>query len=167
MLDRALLRPGRFDRQIVVGPPDRAGREEILRVHMKKLALSPDVDVATLARRTPGLVGADLANIVNEAALTAARRGAMTASMRDFEEALDRAQLGARRRRSPTTDDEKKRVAFHEAGHALVAASLPHADPVHRVTILPRTHGALGATLRQHGRSDGPRGREQDERRCR
>jgi cell division protease FtsH len=147
ILDRALLRAGRFDRQILVDRPDVRGREAILRVHARKVQLSPDVDLAVVARRTPAMVGADLANVVNEAALASVRRGATAASMTDFEEAIDRIQLGLKKEGRVMNEDEKRRVAFHEAGHALVALSVEHADPVHRVTIIPRSIGALGATL--------------------
>ncbi len=147
ILDRALLRAGRFDRQILVDRPDVRGREAILQVHVRKVPLGPDVDLRTMAQRTPGMVGADLANVVNEAALSAARRGAPTIEPRDFEEAVDRIQLGAKKQGRVITEPEKRRVAFHEAGHAVVALSVQHADPVHRVTIIPRSIGALGATL--------------------
>jgi cell division protease FtsH len=147
VLDRALLRPGRFDRQIVVDRPDVVGREAILRVHAKKVKLASDVDLSIIAARTPGMVGADLANIVNEAALLAARREAEAVEMRDLEEAIDRVILGLEKRSRVMTTEEKERVAFHEVGHALTALSVKHADPVHRVTIIPRSIGALGATL--------------------
>jgi cell division protease FtsH len=147
VLDPALVRPGRFDRQIVVDRPDLKGREEILRVHAKKVPLAPDVDLAILASRTPGMVGADLANIVNEAALLAARRGATTLTMRDFEDAIDRVTLGFEKKGRLMSPEQKQRVAWHETGHALVALSLKHADPVHRVSIVPRSIGALGHTL--------------------
>ena len=147
VLDPALLRPGRFDRQIVVDRPDVKGREAILRVHAKKIKLSPDVDLSVIAARTPGMVGADLANIVNEAALLAARRGAEAVEKRDLEEAIDRVTLGLEKRSRVMTPEEKERVAFHEVGHALTALSVKHADPVHRITIIPRSIGALGATL--------------------
>jgi cell division protease FtsH len=147
VLDRALLRAGRFDREIVVDRPDLMGREAILRVHARKVKLSPDVDLHVVAARTPGMVGADLANIVNEAALLAARRGAASVEMRDFDEAIDRAQLGLEKRTRVMTPEEKERVAYHETGHALTALSVKYADPVHRITIIPRSIGALGATL--------------------
>jgi cell division protease FtsH len=147
ILDRALLRAGRFDRQVLVDRPDVRGREAILRVHGRKVQLAPDVDLAVVARRTPGMVGSDLANVINEAALASVRRAAKTVEMRDFEEAIDRIQLGLKKEGRVMTDDEKRRVAFHEAGHALVALSVAHSDPVHRVTIIPRSIGALGATL--------------------
>ncbi len=146
-LDPALLRAGRFDRQVVVDRPDLAGRGAILRVHARGVMLSPEVDLNIIAARTPGMVGADLANIVNEAALLAARRGAEAVTMRDLEEAIDRAMLGLEKRSRVMTEDEKRRVACHEAGHALVALSVPHANPVHRISIIPRSVGALGHTL--------------------
>jgi len=147
ILDRALLRAGRFDRQVLVDRPDIRGREAILRVHARKVQLAPDVDLAVVARRTSGMVGSDLANVVNEAALASVRRDATAIQMCDFEEAMDRIQLGLKKEGRVMTDEEKRRVAFHEAGHALVALSVTHADPVHRVTIIPRSIGALGATL--------------------
>src|SRR5579875_808452 len=147
VLDPALVRPGRFDRQIVIDRPDVKGREEILKVHVKKMRLGPDVDLSVLAARTPGMVGADLANIVNEAALAAARRGADFIAMRDFESAIDRVTLGFEKKRRLMNAEEKERVARHEAGHAMVALALPHADPVHRISIVPRSIGALGHTL--------------------
>lgn len=147
VLDPALLRPGRFDRQIVVDRPDVNGREAILKVHAKKIKLASDVDLSIIAARTPGMVGADLANIVNEAALLAARRGVEAVEMRDLEEAIDRVTLGLEKRSRVMTPEEKERVAFHEVGHALTALSVEHADPVHRITIIPRSIGALGATL--------------------
>jgi cell division protease FtsH len=147
VLDPALLRAGRFDRQVVIDRPDLQGREAILAVHARKLKLAPDVDLRKIAARTPGMVGADLANIANEAALLAARRGAERIEMRDFEEAVDRVLLGLEKKSRVMTEAEKQRVAYHEAGHALVALSLPHADPVHRLSIIPRTVGALGHML--------------------
>jgi cell division protease FtsH len=147
ILDPALLRAGRFDRQVVVDRPDLRGREAILRVHARHAKLDGDVDLGVVARRTPGATGADLANVVNEAALAAARRHAAEVAMRDFEEAVDRIQLGLARHGRVIREDEKRRIAYHEAGHALVALSVPGADPVHRVTIIPRSMGALGATL--------------------
>jgi cell division protease FtsH len=147
ILDKALLRAGRFDRQVLLDRPDVRGREAILRVHARKVKLGPDVDLKVVAQRTPGMVGADLANIVNEAALASVRRGKDVVAKEDFEEAIDRIQLGLKKEGRVMTEDEKRRVAFHEAGHALVALSMKHADPVHRVTIIPRTIGALGATL--------------------
>jgi cell division protease FtsH len=147
VLDSALLRAGRFDRQVVVDRPDVKGREAILKVHARKVKLSDDVDPKVVAQRTPGMVGADLANVVNEAALAAARRNAVEIAMRDFEEAVDRIQLGLKKTALVMTIEERKRVAYHESGHTLVALSVEHADPVHRVTIIPRSIGALGATL--------------------
>jgi cell division protease FtsH len=147
ILDKALLRAGRFDRQVLLDRPDVRGREAILRVHVKKVQLAPDVDLKVVAQRTPGMVGADLANVVNEAALATVRAGHETVGKHDFEEAVDRIQLGLKKEGRVMTDDEKRRVAFHEGGHALVAISMAHADPVHRVTIIPRSIGALGATL--------------------
>jgi cell division protease FtsH len=147
VLDPALLRPGRFDRQVIVDRPDLRGREAILQVHARRLPLAAGVDLALVARRTPGMVGADLAKIVNEAALAGARRGAREITQGDFDEALDRSQLGLRRRGRIMTADERRRVAYHEAGHALVALALPAADPVERVSIVARTIGALGATI--------------------
>ncbi len=147
VLDQALLRAGRFDRQVVVDRPDVRGREEILKVHAKRAKLSEGMDLRLVAQRTPGMVGADLANVVNEAALAAARRGSAVVEIADFEEAIDRLQLGLKKRGRAMSDDEKRRVAFHEGGHTLVALSVKHSDPVHRVTIIPRSIGALGATL--------------------
>ncbi len=147
ILDRALLRAGRFDRQVLVDRPDVRGRAAILRVHARKVQLAADVDLELVARRTPGMVGADLANVVNEAALASVRRGGSAIEMRDFEEAIDRIQLGLKKEGRVMTEDERRRVAFHEGGHALVALSVTHSDPVHRVTIIPRSIGALGATL--------------------
>jgi cell division protease FtsH len=147
VLDPALLRAGRFDRQVLVDRPDVKGREEILKVHVRKVKLGPTAELKTLAQRTPGMVGADLANVVNEAALAAGRRNSLLVEMIDFEEAVDRIQLGLKKKGRVMREDEKRRVAYHEAGHALVAMSLAHADPVHRVTIIPRSIGALGATL--------------------
>jgi cell division protease FtsH len=144
VLDQALLRPGRFDRQVVVEPPDRRGREAILKIHTRGIPLAPGVDLAALAQATPGMSGADLANLANEAALNAARMGEQVVSARDFEEALDRITLGAEG--PPLMDEQERRlVAYHEGGHALVAFLLPHVDPVHRVTITPRGR-SLGVT---------------------
>ncbi|WP_437590593.1 ATP-dependent zinc metalloprotease FtsH [Sorangium sp. So ce1000] len=147
VLDPALLRPGRFDRQVIVDRPDLRGREAILAVHARRVPLADDVDLGLVARRTPGMVGADLAKIVNEAALAGARRGAREIGQADFDEALDRSQLGLRRRGQIMTAEERRRVAYHEAGHALVALALPAADPVERVSIVARTIGALGVTI--------------------
>jgi cell division protease FtsH len=145
VLDPALLRPGRFDRRVVVSYPDVRGREEILRVHTRKIPLAEDVDLFVLARGTPGFSGADLANMVNEAALAAARQNRKAVLMFDFEVAKDKVMMGAERKSLLLSDEEKKNTAFHEAGHALVAAKLPHSDPVHKVTIIPRGM-ALGLT---------------------
>jgi cell division protease FtsH len=146
VLDPALLRPGRFDRRIVVNRPDVKGREGILVVHTKKIPLADDVDLRVLARGTAGFCGADIANLVNEAALNAARYNQRVVRMADFEYAKDKVMMGTERRSMIVTDEEKKVTAIHEAGHALVAAMLPNADPVHKVTIIPRGM-ALGVTL--------------------
>jgi len=145
VLDPALLRPGRFDRQIVVDWPDVRGREGILRVHTRKIPLSDDVDLVQIARGTPGLAGADLANLVNEAALLAARRNRKKVTLRDFEDAKDKVMLGMERKSLVMTDEERRTTAYHEAGHALVAWLLPGSDPIHKVTIIPRGR-ALGVT---------------------
>jgi cell division protease FtsH len=147
VLDPALTRAGRFDRQVVIDRPNVVGREAILKVHTRKLRLGPDVDLRVIASRTPGMVGADLANIVNEAALRAARRGADQIEMLDLEGAIDRVTLGFEQRSRLMSEEVKVRVAWHEAGHALVALAVPHADIVHRVSIIPRSIGALGHTL--------------------
>ena len=146
VLDPALLRPGRFDRRVVVNRPDVRGREEILRVHTRKIPLADDVELQLLARGTPGFSGADLANMVNEAALAAARQNRKAVLQYDFEVAKDKVLMGVERKSLLLTDEEKKNTAYHEAGHALVAAKLPHADPVHKVTIIPRGM-ALGLTM--------------------
>ncbi|MHB2168917.1 ATP-dependent zinc metalloprotease FtsH [Alsobacter sp. R-9] len=146
VLDPALLRPGRFDRQIVVPNPDVNGREQILKVHVRKVPLGPDVDLRTVARGTPGFSGADLANIVNEAALLAARRGKRLVTMQEFEDAKDKIMMGAERRTLVMTEDEKALTAYHEAGHAIMALAVPATDPVHKVTIIPRGR-ALGMVL--------------------
>ena len=138
VLDPALLRPGRFDRQVVVPNPDFGGRERILRVHMRNIPLASDVDVKVIARGTPGFSGADLANLVNEAALMAARRNRRMVLQRDFEEAKDKVMMGAERKSMVMSDEEKRNTAYHEGGHALVALSVPSADPVHKATIIPR-----------------------------
>jgi cell division protease FtsH len=145
VLDPALLRPGRFDRQVVVDSPDVRGREGILRVHMKKVPTSDDVEISTLARGTPGMSGADLANLVNEGALLAARRGKDKVYMIDFEEAKDKVMLGAERKSMVLSEGERKLTAYHEAGHAVVALRHPGLDPLHKVTIIPRGR-ALGIT---------------------
>jgi cell division protease FtsH len=146
VLDPALLRPGRFDRRVVVSRPDVRGREEILRVHTRKIPLNDDVNLAVLARGTPGFSGADLANMVNEAALVAARQNRKTVLMWDFEQAKDKVLMGAERKSMLLSDEEKKVTAYHEAGHALVAALREHSDPLHKVTIIPRGM-ALGVTM--------------------
>jgi cell division protease FtsH len=146
VLDPALLRPGRFDRRVVVGRPDVQGREAILRVHTKKIPLGDNVDLTVLARGTPGLSGADLANLVNEAALNAARQNRKVVMMLDFELAKDKILMGAERKSMVMSEAEKRNTAYHEAGHALVAAMLPNADPLHKVTIIPRGM-ALGVTM--------------------
>jgi cell division protease FtsH len=146
VLDPALLRPGRFDRQVVVPNPDVSGREKIIRVHMKNVPLAADVDVKTLARGTPGFSGADLANLVNEAALTAARKNRRMVTMHDFEHAKDKVMMGAERRSMAMSEDEKKLTAYHEGGHALVALNVAIADPVHKATIVPRGR-ALGMVM--------------------
>jgi cell division protease FtsH len=146
VLDPALLRPGRFDRQVVVDMPDVRGREGILKVHTKKIPMAPDVDLTTIARGTPGFVGADLANLVNEAALMAARFGQEHVSMLDFEEAKDKVMMGAERKSMVMSDKEKENTAYHEAGHAVCSLHCPDADPLHKVTIIPRGR-ALGLTF--------------------
>ena len=145
VLDPALLRPGRFDRQIVVDAPDVRGREGILRVHTRKIPLGSDVRLDTIAKGTPGMAGADLANLVNEAAVLAARRNKTLVDMQDFEDAKDKVMLGVERRSLVLTEDERKLTAYHEAGHAIVALKIPGSDPVHKVTIVPRGR-ALGLT---------------------
>ena len=146
VLDPALLRPGRFDRQVMVPNPDVGGREKILKVHMRKVPLAPDVDPRVLARGTPGFSGADLANLINEAALRAARVGKRLVTMADFEYAKDKVLMGTERRSMAMTDEEKTLTAYHEAGHALVAMHVPKSDPLHKVTIIPRGR-ALGVTM--------------------
>jgi cell division protease FtsH len=146
VLDPALLRPGRFDRQVVVPNPDLNGREKILRVHMRNVPLAADVNVKTIARGTPGFSGADLANLVNEAALMAARRNRRMVTQRDFEESKDKVMMGAERKSMAMSEEEKKLTAYHEGGHALVALSVPAADPVHKATIIPRGR-ALGMVM--------------------
>ncbi len=147
VLDPALLRPGRFDRQVVVPRPDIEGRIKILEVHMKKVPLAPDVDARVIARGTPGFSGADLANLVNEAALHAARKGKRLVAMAEFEEAKDKVMMGAERRSMVMTDDEKRMTAYHEAGHAVVAMHEAASDPIHKATIIPRGR-ALGMVMR-------------------
>jgi len=146
VLDPALLRPGRFDRQVVVPLPDIRGREQILKVHMRKIPVGADVDEAILARGTPGFSGADLANLVNEAALFAARRNGRVVAMEDFERAKDKIMMGAERKGMVMDENERKNTAYHESGHALVARLMPKSDPVHKVTIIPRGR-ALGLTM--------------------
>lgn len=147
ILDPALLRPGRFDRRITVQYPDMPGREKILKVHVKNVPLSPDVDLKTVARGTPGFSGAELANLVNEAALLAARENKLSVGMKDFEMAKDKVIMGAERKSMSMTDEEKKFTAYHESGHALIALLMPQSDPIHKVTIIPRG-GALGMVVR-------------------
>ncbi|MFV0446067.1 MAG: ATP-dependent zinc metalloprotease FtsH [Planctomycetaceae bacterium] len=148
-LDPALMRPGRFDRHVLVDRPDFRGREAILKVHSAKVKLAEDVDLTKLAKLTPGFVGADLANVVNEAALLAARKDRKSVSMAEFEEGIERVIAGLEKSSRIIHPDEKQRVAYHEMGHALVACSLPHVDPVHKVSIIPRGLGALGYTLQR------------------
>lgn len=147
VLDAALLRAGRFDRQVLVDSPDLSDRVDILKLHARKIVMADQVNLEAIAARTPGMVGADLANIVNEAALLAVRRGGDRVQMSDFEEACDRVMLGLQKKSRVMSPEEKERVAFHEAGHAVVALSAKHSDPLHRVSIIPRTIGALGYTL--------------------
>ncbi|MDR2780413.1 MAG: ATP-dependent zinc metalloprotease FtsH [Synergistaceae bacterium] len=147
ILDPALLRPGRFDRQIVVDRPDVNGRFAILKVHIKDKKLAPDVDLNVIARRTPGFVGADLANLVNEAALLAGRRAKEMLEMPEFEEAIDRVMAGPERRSRVISKKEREIIAYHEVGHAIVARMIPGSDPVHKISIIPRGHMALGYTL--------------------
>jgi cell division protease FtsH len=149
ILDTALLRPGRFDRQVALDRPDIKGREQILRVHAKRLTLGSDVDLAAVAAKTAGLAGADLANIVNEAALHAARKNKTAVDMSDFDEAIDRAVAGLERKSRVMTPRERETVAYHEAGHALVAESRASADKVAKISIIPRGFGALGYTQQQ------------------
>ena len=146
VLDPALLRPGRFDRRVIVPHPDVKGREEILRVHVRKVPLAEDVELSVLARGTPGFSGADLANLINEAALAAARRSQTSVAMSNFEQSKDKVLMGAERRSMIISDEEKRNTAYHEAGHALVATMMPHTDPLHKVTIIPRGM-ALGVTM--------------------
>ncbi len=147
VLDPALLRPGRFDRQVVVSNPDILGREKILKVHMKKVPLAADVEPRVIARGTPGFSGADIANLVNEAALLAARKGKRVVAMEDFEQSKDKVMMGAERRSMVMTEDERKLTAYHEGGHALVALHCPASDPIHKATIIPRGR-ALGMVMR-------------------
>lgn len=156
VLDKALLRPGRFDRQVMVGLPDIRGREQILYVHMRKVPIAPDVKADILARGTPGFSGADLANLVNEAALFAARRNKRLVEMQDFEDAKDKIYMGPERKSMVMREEERRNTAYHESGHAVVAKLLPKADPVHKVTIMPRGY-ALGLTwqLPEHDQISG------------
>jgi cell division protease FtsH len=146
ILDPALLRPGRFDRQVTVGAPDVKGREQILKIHARKVAVGVEVDLRQIARGTPGFSGADLANLVNEAALFAARRSGRVVEMVDFEKAKDKIMMGPERRSMIMPEDERRNTAYHEAGHALVARLMPKTDPVHKVTVIPRGR-ALGVTM--------------------
>jgi cell division protease FtsH len=148
-LDPALLRPGRFDRNILVDRPDIKGREAILKVHVNKIKMDDDVDLSRLAKLTPGFSGADLANLVNEAALLAARNNKKTVMMAEFEEAIERVVAGLEKSTRIIHEDERQRVAYHECGHALVACSLPNTDPVHKISIIPRGMGALGYTMQR------------------
>ena len=157
VLDPALLRPGRFDRQVVVSNPDIIGREKILKVHVKKIKMAPDVNLRTIARGTPGFSGADLANLVNESALLAARKNKRIVTLNEFEEAKDKVMMGAERRSMVMTEDEKKLTAYHEGGHALVSFNMPSYDPIHKATIIPRGR-ALGMVMNlperdKHGHS--------------
>src|SRR5205814_1872327 len=144
VLDRALLRPGRFDRQVVVDAPDLDGREAILRVHSRDKKLAANVDLRRVAQATPGFSGADLANALNEAALLAARRNGKEISQRDLEDAVEKVVAGPERKSRRLKEEEKRRVAYHEVGHAQVAAYSEHADPVHQISIIPRGRAALG-----------------------
>ncbi|SHH30945.1 ATP-dependent zinc metalloprotease FtsH [Thermosipho atlanticus] len=147
ILDPALLRPGRFDKKVVVDPPDVKGREEILKIHLKGKPITEEVDIKVLAKRTTGFVGADLENLINEAALLAAKDGRDKINMSDFEEAIDRVIAGPARKSRIISDKQKEIVAYHELGHAIVGTALPNSDPVHKVSIIPRGHSALGFTL--------------------
>ena len=149
ILDPALLRAGRFDRQVIVDRPDRTGRTAILVVHMRKIKADPDADPDKIAALTPGFTGADLANLVNEAAIFATRRGGKKVTLQDFTEAMERIVAGSQKRSRLLNPLERERVAYHEMGHALVASSLPGSDPVHKVSIIPRSIGALGYTLQR------------------
>jgi cell division protease FtsH len=149
ILDPALLRPGRFDRQVLVDRPDINGREAILKIHSKNVVLSPEVDLRKVAGRTPGFVGADLANLINEAALLAARKNKEEVGLADFDEAIDRVVAGLQKKNRVMNPQEKEIVAFHESGHAIVAESVEHADPVHKISIIPRGIAALGYTQQQ------------------
>src|SRR5262245_5106418 len=146
ILDQALLRPGRFDRQVTVGAPDVKGREQILHIHARKVPLDPQVDLRQIARGTPGFSGADLANLINEAALFAARQGRTSVMAADLDQARDKVLMGVERRSLTMTEHDRVTCAYHESGHAVVAALMPNADPLHKVTIIPRGR-ALGATM--------------------
>jgi cell division protease FtsH len=146
VLDPALLRPGRFDRQVVIPNPDVLGREKILRVHVRKVPLAPDVNLKTIAKGTPGFSGADLMNLVNEAALMAARRSKRVVTQQEFEDAKDKVMMGAERRSLVMSEEEKKNTAYHEAGHAIVGLNMPSHDPIHKATIIPRGR-ALGMVM--------------------
>jgi cell division protease FtsH len=146
VLDPALLRPGRFDRQVVISNPDVLGREKILKVHVRKVPLAPDVDLKTIAKGTPGFSGADLMNLVNEAALMAARRSKRLVTQQEFEDAKDKVMMGAERRSLVMSDAEKRNTAYHEAGHAIVGLNVPGHDPIHKATIIPRGR-ALGMVM--------------------
>jgi cell division protease FtsH len=147
VLDKALLRPGRFDRQITVPSPDIIGREQILNVHIKKVKIAPDVDVKTIAKGTPGFSGADLANLVNEGALLAARSNQLLITMQNLEDAKDRIMMGSERKSMVMQEDEKVLTAYHEGGHAIVSINCPNSDPIHKATIIPRGR-ALGLVMR-------------------
>jgi cell division protease FtsH len=147
ILDPALMRPGRFDRQVLVDRPDRKGREEVLRIHSREVKLGPDVDLKLIAARTPGFAGADLANVVNEAALLAARRDREKVLMADFMEAIERVVAGLEKKTRRMNEKEKEIVAYHESGHALVSSLCRHSEPVHKISIIPRGLAALGYTL--------------------
>jgi cell division protease FtsH len=149
ILDPALMRPGRFDRQVLVDRPDINGREAILKIHSRDVLLAPDVDLRKVAGRTPGFVGADLANLINEAALLAARKNRETVGSAEFDEAIDRVVGGLEKKNRVMNPQEKEIVAFHESGHAIVAESVDHADPVHKISIIPRGIAALGYTQQQ------------------
>jgi cell division protease FtsH len=154
ILDPALLRPGRLDRQVLVDRPDINGREAILKIHSKNVVLGPEVDLRKIAGRTPGFVGADLANIINEAALLAARNDKETVELADFDEAIDRVVAGLQKKNRVMNAKEKEIVAFHESGHAIVAESVEHADPVHKISIIPR--GNCGARIYPAAAHGGP-----------
>jgi cell division protease FtsH len=149
ILDPALLRDGRFDRQVLVDRPDRQGRLDILKVHVRKVQLAPDLDLDAIAQLTPGFTGADIANLVNEAAIVATRRNGQSISLNDFIEAVERIVAGLEKKSRVLNQEERRRVAYHEMGHALVATSLPGIDPVQKVSIIPRGVGALGYTIQR------------------